>query len=31
LKPRKLKIYLIALVPQKDRRGRIILDLSFPV
>jgi hypothetical protein len=31
LKPRKLKISPIAVVPQKDRRGRIILDLSFPV
>jgi hypothetical protein len=31
LKPRNLKISPIAVVPQKDRRGRIILDLSFPV
>jgi hypothetical protein len=31
LKPRKLKISPIAVVPQKDRRGRLILDLSFPV
>jgi hypothetical protein len=30
-RPRNLKISPIAVVPQKDRRGRIILDLSFPV
>lgn len=28
---RQLKISPMAVVPQKDRRGRIILDLSFPV
>jgi hypothetical protein len=31
LRPRYLKISPIAVIPQKDRRGRIILDLSFPV
>lgn len=31
LKPPKLKISPVAVVPQRDRRGRIILDLSFPV
>ena len=31
LKPRRLKISPIAVVPQKNRRGRLILDLSFPV
>jgi hypothetical protein len=31
LRPRKLKISPMAVVPQKDRRGRLILDLSFPV
>jgi hypothetical protein len=31
LKPRKLKISPIAVVPQKNQRGRLILDLSFPV
>jgi hypothetical protein len=30
-RPPNLKISPIAVVPQKDRRGRIILDLSFPV
>jgi hypothetical protein len=29
--PPNLKILLVALVPQVGRRGRIILDLSFPV
>jgi hypothetical protein len=29
--PSSLKISPMAVVPQKDRRGRIILDLSFPV
>jgi hypothetical protein len=31
LRPKNLKISPIAVVPQKDRPGRIILDLSFPV
>jgi hypothetical protein len=31
LRPPKLKISPMAVVPQKDRRGRLILDLSFPV
>jgi hypothetical protein len=31
LRPAKLKISPMAVVPQKDRRGRLILDLSFPV
>ncbi len=31
LKPRSLKISPVAVVPQAGRRGRIILDLSFPV
>jgi hypothetical protein len=31
LQPRNLKISPMAVVPQKDRRGRLILDLSFPV
>ena len=31
LQPHNLKISPILVVPQKDRRGRIILDLSFPV
>jgi hypothetical protein len=31
LRPKNLKILPIAVVPQRDRRGRIILDLSFPV
>lgn len=30
-RPSKLKISPMAVVPQKDRRGRLILDLSFPV
>jgi hypothetical protein len=29
--PSNLKISPLAVVPQKDRRGRLILDLSFPV
>jgi hypothetical protein len=28
-KPQKLKISPIVVVPQKDRRGRLILDFSF--
>jgi hypothetical protein len=31
LKPGTLKISPLAVVPQKNRRGRLILDLSFPV
>jgi hypothetical protein len=31
LRPKNLKISPVALVPQVGRRGRIILDLSFPV
>jgi hypothetical protein len=31
LRPPNLKISPIAVVPQQNRRGRIILDLSFPV
>jgi hypothetical protein len=31
LRPKTLKVSPMAVVPQKDRRGRIILDLSFPV
>jgi hypothetical protein len=31
LKPRTLKISSIAVVPQNNRRGRLILDLPFPV
>ncbi len=31
LRPTNLKILPVALVPQVGRRGRIILDLSFPV
>jgi hypothetical protein len=31
LKPTTLKISPVAVVPQAGRRGRIILDLSFPV
>ena len=31
LRPRNLKISPVALIPQTGRRGRIILDLSFPV
>ena len=31
LRPTNLKISPVALVPQVGRRGRIILDLSFPV
>jgi len=30
-RPPKLKILPVAVVPQTDWRGRIILDLSFPV
>ncbi len=29
--PKNLKILPVALIPQVGRRGRIILDLSFPV
>jgi hypothetical protein len=31
MRPKNLKISPIAVVPQVNRRGRIILDLSFPV
>ena len=31
LRPPHLKVSPVAVVPQKNRRGRIILDLSFPV
>jgi hypothetical protein len=31
LQPSSLKISPVAVVPKKDRRSRIILDLSFPV
>ena len=31
LRPANLKISPVALIPQVGRRGRIILDLSFPV
>jgi hypothetical protein len=31
LRPKNLKILPVALIPQVRRRGRIILDLSFPV
>ena len=31
LRPKNLKISPVAVVPQVGRRGRIILDLSFPV
>jgi hypothetical protein len=31
LRPHNLKISPVAVVPQSGRRGRIILDLSFPV
>jgi hypothetical protein len=31
LRPNSLKISPVAVVPQRNRRGRIILDLSFPV
>ena len=31
LRPHNLKILPVAVVPQSGRRGRIILDLSFPV
>ena len=31
LRPKKLKVSPAAVVPQRDRRGRIILDLSYPV
>ena len=31
LRPHNLKISPVALIPQVGRRGRIILDLSFPV
>jgi hypothetical protein len=31
LQPKQLKVSPMAVVPQKGRRGRIILDLSFPV
>jgi hypothetical protein len=31
LRPAKLEISPLTVVPQKDRHGRLILDLSFPV
>ena len=31
MRPKNLKISPVAVVPQVNRRGRIILDLSFPV
>ena len=31
MRPRNLKVSPVALIPQEGRRGRIILDLSFPV
>ena len=31
LRPANLKISPVAIIPQVGRRGRIILDLSFPV
>jgi hypothetical protein len=31
IRPNQLKVSPMAVVPQKDRRGQIILDLSFPV
>lgn len=31
MRPKKLKISPLAVIPQKGRRGRMILDLSFPV
>ena len=31
LRPHNLKISPVAVVPQNGQRGRIILDLSFPV
>ncbi len=31
LRPRNLKILPVRVVPQVGRRGRIILDLSFPM
>jgi hypothetical protein len=31
IRPKHLKISPVAVVPQRNRRGRIILDLSFPV
>jgi hypothetical protein len=31
IRPRRLKISPVAVVPQRNRQGRIILDLSFPV
>jgi hypothetical protein len=31
LRPKNLKISSVACIPQTSRRGRIILDLSFPV
>eukprot|EP00978_Attheya_sp_CCMP212_P045423 scaffold345841_cov51-Attheya_sp.AAC.1 len=29
--PAKLKVSPLAVIPQTNRRGRLILDLSFPV
>ena len=31
LNPKKLKVSPMVVIPQKDRQGRIVLDLSFPV
>jgi hypothetical protein len=31
LRPKNLKVSPLAVVPQRDRRGRMILDLSFTV
>ncbi len=31
MRPRNLKVLPVALIPQTGQRGRIILDLSFPV
>ena len=31
LRPKQLKISALAVVPQRNRRGRMILDLSFAV
>jgi hypothetical protein len=31
IRPKNLKVSPLAVVPQRDRRGRMILDLSFAV
>jgi hypothetical protein len=31
IRPKQLKVSSMAVIHQKDRRGRIILDLSFPI